>query len=63
MEFIHGTKVTDLEEQARRNISPAKVNRLLIKTYLKQLLEDGFFHADPHPGNLLVMADGTTRVL
>ena len=58
MEFIHGTKVTDLEEQARRNISPAKVKRLLIKTYLKQLLEDGFFHADPHPGNLLVMMDG-----
>jgi predicted unusual protein kinase regulating ubiquinone biosynthesis (AarF/ABC1/UbiB family) len=58
MEFIHGTKVIDLEEQARRNISPAKVNRLLIKTYLKQLLEDGFFHADPHPGNLLVMPDG-----
>jgi predicted unusual protein kinase regulating ubiquinone biosynthesis (AarF/ABC1/UbiB family) len=58
MEFIHGTKVTDLEEQRRLNISPAKVNRLLIKTYLKQLLEDGFFHADPHPGNLLVMADG-----
>ncbi len=58
MEFIHGTKVTDLEEQARRNISPSKVNRLLIKTYLKQLLEDGFFHADPHPGNLLVMPDG-----
>jgi predicted unusual protein kinase regulating ubiquinone biosynthesis (AarF/ABC1/UbiB family) len=58
MEFIHGTKVTDLEEQKRLNISPAKVNRLLIKTYLKQLLEDGFFHADPHPGNLLVMPDG-----
>ncbi len=58
MEFIHGTKVTDLEEQARRNVDPAKVNRLLIKTYLKQLLEDGFFHADPHPGNLLVMPDG-----
>jgi predicted unusual protein kinase regulating ubiquinone biosynthesis (AarF/ABC1/UbiB family) len=58
MEFIHGTKVTDLEDQARRNIAPSKVNRLLIKTYLKQLLEDGFFHADPHPGNLLVMPDG-----
>jgi predicted unusual protein kinase regulating ubiquinone biosynthesis (AarF/ABC1/UbiB family) len=58
MEFIHGTKVTDLEEQARRGVDPAKVNRLLIKTYLKQLLEDGFFHADPHPGNLLVMPDG-----
>lgn len=58
MEFIHGTKVTDLEEQRRQNVDPAKVNRLLIKTYLKQLLEDGFFHADPHPGNLLVMPDG-----
>ncbi len=58
MEFIHGTKVTDLEEQKRLDISPEKVNRLLIKTYLKQLLEDGFFHADPHPGNLLIMPDG-----
>ena len=58
MDFIHGTKVTDLEGQERQGISPAKVNRLLIKTYLKQLLEDGFFHADPHPGNLLVMPDG-----
>jgi predicted unusual protein kinase regulating ubiquinone biosynthesis (AarF/ABC1/UbiB family) len=58
MEFIHGTKVTDLEAQHRQNIAPEKVNRLLIKTYLKQLLEDGFFHADPHPGNLLVMSDG-----
>jgi predicted unusual protein kinase regulating ubiquinone biosynthesis (AarF/ABC1/UbiB family) len=58
MEFIHGTKVTDLNEQQRLGIAPEKVNRLLIKTYLKQLLEDGFFHADPHPGNLLVMPDG-----
>ena len=58
MEFIYGTKVTDLEGQRSRDISPEKVNRLLIKTYLKQLLEDGFFHADPHPGNLLVMPDG-----
>ena len=58
MDFIHGTKVTDLDEQRKRGIAPEKVNRLLIKTYLKQLLEDGFFHADPHPGNLLVMNDG-----
>ena len=58
MEFIHGTKVTSLEELKSRGVSPEKVNRLLIKTYLKQLLEDGFFHADPHPGNLLVMPDG-----
>lgn len=58
MEYIHGTKVTDLDELSRRGVSPEKVNRLLIRTYLKQLLEDGFFHADPHPGNLLVMHDG-----
>lgn len=58
MEFIHGDKVTDLDKLRARNVSPEKVNRLLIKTYLKQLLEDGFFHADPHPGNLLVMPDG-----
>ncbi|CAN5499789.1 hypothetical protein BH18ACI3_BH18ACI3_10820 [soil metagenome] len=58
MDFIHGTKVIDLEGQRERSIAPEKVNRLLIKTYLKQLLEDGFFHADPHPGNLLVMDDG-----
>ena len=60
MEFIRGTKVTDTEQLAAKNISPAKVNRLLIKAYLKQLLEDGFFHADPHPGNLLVMDNGQT---
>lgn len=58
MEFIHGTKVTALDELRTRGVSPETVNRLLIRTYLKQLLEDGFFHADPHPGNLLVMPDG-----
>ncbi len=58
MEFIRGTKVTDIPKLKVRRISPVKVNRLLIRTYLKQLLEDGFFHADPHPGNLLVMDDG-----
>jgi len=58
MEFIRGTKVVELDELRARGIAPEKVNRLLIRTYLKQLLEDGFFHADPHPGNLLVMKDG-----
>jgi predicted unusual protein kinase regulating ubiquinone biosynthesis (AarF/ABC1/UbiB family) len=58
MEFIHGDKVVELDKLRARGISPEKVNRLLIRTYLKQLLEDGFFHADPHPGNLLVMPDG-----
>src|SRR5204863_6699954 len=57
-EVYQGNKVHELEDQKPLNVSTAKVNRLLIKTYLKQLLEDGFFHADPHPGNLLVMPDG-----
>ena len=58
MDFIRGTKVTDLDGLRARKISPVKVNRLLVRTDLKQLLEDGFFHADPHPGNLLVMDSG-----
>ena len=58
LEFVRGTKVVDLEALRARRISPVKVNRLLVRAYLKQLLEDGFFHADPHPGNLLVMDSG-----
>jgi predicted unusual protein kinase regulating ubiquinone biosynthesis (AarF/ABC1/UbiB family) len=58
LEFVRGTKVVDIEGLKAHRISPVKVNRLLIRTYLKQLLEDGFFHADPHPGNLLVMDSG-----
>jgi predicted unusual protein kinase regulating ubiquinone biosynthesis (AarF/ABC1/UbiB family) len=58
LDFIRGTKVVDIEGLRANRISPVKVNRLLIRAYLKQLLEDGFFHADPHPGNLLVMDSG-----
>jgi len=58
LDFIRGTKVVDIEGLRANRISAVKVNRLLIRTYLKQLLEDGFFHADPHPGNLLVMDSG-----
>jgi predicted unusual protein kinase regulating ubiquinone biosynthesis (AarF/ABC1/UbiB family) len=58
LEFIQGTKVVDIEALRARRVSAVKVNRLLVRTYLKQLLEDGFFHADPHPGNLLVMDSG-----
>src|SRR5688572_17802370 len=58
LEFIRGTKVVNIEGLRANGISAVKVNRLLVRTYLKQLLEDGFFHADPHPGNLLVMDSG-----
>jgi len=62
LDFIRGTKVVDIEGLKAHRISAVKVNRLLIRTYLKQLLEDGFFHADPHPGNLLVMDSGHLAV-
>lgn len=58
MEFIDGLKVTDSEQLTASGQNPHEVVKLLARTYLKQLLEDGFFHADPHPGNLRVMADG-----
>src|SRR6266496_858890 len=58
LDFVRGTKVIDVEGLHARRISAVKVNRLLVRAYLKQLLEDGFFHADPHPGNLLVMDSG-----
>ncbi|HKG21391.1 MAG TPA: AarF/ABC1/UbiB kinase family protein [Blastocatellia bacterium] len=58
MEFIDGLKVTDIETLSGAGRDPHEVVKLLARTYLKQLLEDGFFHADPHPGNLRVMHDG-----
>ncbi len=58
MEFIEGVKVTDLEGLKLAGHSARTLNERLYRTYFKQLFEDGFFHADPHPGNLLVMKDG-----
>jgi predicted unusual protein kinase regulating ubiquinone biosynthesis (AarF/ABC1/UbiB family) len=58
MEFIDGTKVLDLQTLNDRGIHPPDVVKLIARTYLKQLLEDGYFHADPHPGNLRIMDDG-----
>jgi predicted unusual protein kinase regulating ubiquinone biosynthesis (AarF/ABC1/UbiB family) len=58
MEFIHGLKVTDLDSINAAGLNAQKVNELMVRTYFKQLFEDAFFHADPHPGNLRVMKDG-----
>lgn len=58
MEFIEGTKVIDLQTLDERGLNRIEVVRLIARTYLKQLLEDGYFHADPHPGNLRVLDDG-----
>jgi len=58
MEYITGLKVTDLDGLRVAGFSAREINELMHRAYFKQLLEDGFFHADPHPGNLLVMPDG-----
>jgi len=54
LQRMTGTKVTDFEELERRSISRGAVAEILMRAYLKQILEDGFFHADPHPGNIFV---------
>jgi predicted unusual protein kinase regulating ubiquinone biosynthesis (AarF/ABC1/UbiB family) len=59
MEYIDGVKINDIHKLDEQKINKSKLASILYLSYLKQLLEDGFFHADPHPGNLLVRQDGT----
>lgn len=54
LEDVYAIKITDYEAIRQANIDPAMVARELLDTYLQQIFEDGFFHADPHPGNLFV---------
>ncbi|MWV40514.1 AarF/ABC1/UbiB kinase family protein [Natrialba sp. INN-245] len=59
MEYIEGTKINDVEELERRGIDRTKVAENLERSYLQMIIDDGVFHADPHPGNLAVTDDGT----
>ena len=54
MELIEGIKVTDLEALERAGIDKHQIAQKLIEIFTQQILRDGFFHADPHPGNILV---------
>ncbi|MEL6471383.1 MAG: AarF/ABC1/UbiB kinase family protein [Cyanobacteria bacterium J06623_4] len=63
MEWIDGIKLTELDELARRGIDPTHVIEVGVQCSLRQLLEHGFFHADPHPGNLLVTREGKLAYL
>ena len=63
MEWIEGIKLTALDELGRRGISPTHVIEVGVQCSLRQLLEHGFFHADPHPGNLLVTPEGKLAYL
>jgi predicted unusual protein kinase regulating ubiquinone biosynthesis (AarF/ABC1/UbiB family) len=63
MEYIHGTKVTALRPLARLDFKGADLAEELFHAYLKQILVDGFFHADPHPGNVFLTDDHRIALL
>jgi predicted unusual protein kinase regulating ubiquinone biosynthesis (AarF/ABC1/UbiB family) len=58
LDYLPGTKITDREALLQKGIDPAQVAEKGAASYLQQLVRFGFFHADPHPGNLAVAADG-----
>ncbi len=59
LDYLPGIKVNDREALLAVGIDPVEVAQLGAASYLRQLVEFGFFHADPHPGNLAVAADGS----
>ena len=58
MEWIDGVKLTNLEAVRAMGVDPDDMVEVGVNCSLQQLLEHGFFHADPHPGNLLALEDG-----
>jgi predicted unusual protein kinase regulating ubiquinone biosynthesis (AarF/ABC1/UbiB family) len=63
MEYIHGKKITSLGPLAKIDLKGADLATELFTAYLKQILVDGFFHADPHPGNVFLTEDGRIALL
>jgi predicted unusual protein kinase regulating ubiquinone biosynthesis (AarF/ABC1/UbiB family) len=63
MDYVRGRKITKLSPIARLDIDGAVLAEELFKAYLKQVLVDGLFHADPHPGNVFLTDDGRIALL
>ena len=59
MEYIPGTKINDIETLDKKGLDRTELATTLQEVYLQMIIEDGVFHADPHPGNLAVKDDGT----
>jgi len=57
-EFLEGIKITDVVTLEKQGQNREHLAQLFARTLLRQIYVDGFFHADPHPGNVLVMPDG-----
>ncbi|HWM92117.1 MAG TPA: AarF/ABC1/UbiB kinase family protein [Thermoanaerobaculia bacterium] len=63
MDYIPGTKITEMSPLSRIDFDGRALADDLCRAYLDQILVDGFFHADPHPGNLLITRDGRLALL
>jgi predicted unusual protein kinase regulating ubiquinone biosynthesis (AarF/ABC1/UbiB family) len=59
MEYVEGTKISDVEDLDSLGIDRTELAETLQRSYLQMIVQDGVFHADPHPGNLAVRDDGT----
>ncbi|MBW3572068.1 MAG: hypothetical protein KY467_13285 [Gemmatimonadetes bacterium] len=64
MEFVEGTRVDRIDALVALGVvDPERVVDAVVEAYIQMMLVDGLFHADPHPGNLLVRADGALVLL
>jgi ubiquinone biosynthesis protein len=63
MDFIEGRKVTDVGPLGLIDLDAGAIVDQLFSAYLTSILEEGFLHADPHPGNMLVTPDGRLAIL
>jgi ubiquinone biosynthesis protein len=63
MEYVGGTKITNLSPVVLLEVDGAGLAEEIFRAYLHQILVDGFFHADPHPGNVILTRDGRLALL
>ncbi len=63
MSYIHGRKITALSPLALNEVDGPALADQFFRAYMKQIPVDGFFHADPHPGNILLADDGRVAIL
>ncbi len=63
MEHMYGVRIDDIDGMKKMGVDARDVARNGLHAYLKQIFRDGFFHGDPHPGNLLVTKSGDIVLL
>jgi ubiquinone biosynthesis protein len=63
MEWLDGTSVREVDWGAARIADRVKLADSLLQAFLEQMLQEGVFHADPHPGNVMLLADGRLALI